>query len=269
MSRRSFFAAALALSAVSAVGAQTGRAARFMENCQRNRNDYAQFCETREFTMPAARALAIDGRQNGGIAVHGWDRPDVHVVALVQAQAESDAEATAIARQVVVSANNGEVGAAGPSWNGLGRHESWSVSYEVWAPRASDLTLRANNGGIEADGLSGHLDMETMNGGLTLTDISGEVRGATTNGGITAELTGDRWRGSGLDLSTTNGGVRITIPSNYSAMLETGTVNGSLNVDFPVTIQGSVGRRMTTQLGGGGPTIRAVTTNGGVTIRRR
>jgi hypothetical protein len=34
-------------------------------------------------------------------------------------------------------------------------------------------------------------------------------------------------------------------------------------------VQGSIGRRLTTQLGNGGATIRAVTTNGGVTIHRR
>ena len=36
-----------------------------------------------------------------------------------------------------------------------------------------------------------------------------------------------------------------------------------------MTVQGAFGRSFTTQLGSGGATIRAVTTNGGVSIRRR
>jgi DUF4097 and DUF4098 domain-containing protein YvlB len=117
--------------------------------------------------------------------------------------------------------------------------------------------------------MESRMSLETVNGGLSVRDIGGDVRGTTVNGGITAELSGDRWSGNGLDLRTSNGGVHLSIPSSYSAQLETGTVNGGLDIGFPVTVQGSFGRSFTTQLGGGGPTIRAVTTNGGVTIRRR
>jgi hypothetical protein len=61
----------------------------------------------------------------------------------------------------------------------------------------------------------------------------------------------------------------MLIPEDYRARLETGTVNGGFRIDFPITIQGRITRRrITTDLNGGGPTIRAVTTNGGVVIRR-
>lgn len=66
-----------------------------------------------------------------------------------------------------------------------------------------------------------------------------------------------------------NGGVRLLIPDGYSAELVTGTVNGGIDIDFPITIQGRLGRRITTSLGDGGPTVRAVATNGGVQIQRR
>ena len=56
--------------------------------------------------------------------------------------------------------------------------------------------------------------------------------------------------------------------SGYSAHLETGTVNGGVDIDFPVTVQGKIGRRITTDLGKGGATIRLITTNGGVDIRQ-
>ena len=70
-------------------------------------------------------------------------------------------------------------------------------------------------------------------------------------------------------MSTTNGGVELAIPSNYNARLETGTVNGGMDIGFPITIQGHLNRRLTTQLGSGGPLVRVTTTNGGVTLRRR
>jgi hypothetical protein len=45
-------------------------------------------------------------------------------------------------------------------------------------------------------------------------------------------------------------------------------VNGHLEVDFPVTLQGRIGKRLALDLGGGGPPLRLETTNGGVKVRR-
>jgi hypothetical protein len=60
----------------------------------------------------------------------------------------------------------------------------------------------------------------------------------------------------------------LRVSRGYSAHLETGTVNGGVDIDFPVMVQGKIGRRITTDLGKGGPTIRVITTNGGVDVRR-
>ena len=247
--------------------AQSSPSERFMDNCRRNRNDYEQFCEVRNFTLAGARSLIVDGRENGGITVHAWDKTEIQVVGMVQAHSESASEAQGIARQIVISSSNGNIHADGPRTSR--RNESWSVSFEIWAPRQTELALTASNGGISVDGMNSRMSLETVNGGLTVTDVDGDVKGSTVNGGITAELSGDRWHGSGLDLRTSNGGVHLYVPSNYSALLETGTTNGGMDVGFPMTVQGSFGRSFTTQLGNGGATIRAVTTNGGVSIRRR
>ena len=82
------------------------------------------------------------------------------------------------------------------------------------------------------------------------------------------ELTGDRWDGDSLDVSTTNGGVIMSVPENYSAQLQTGTVNGSVSVDFPVTVQGRLNKQIALNLGSGGAMVKAMTTNGGVHLKR-
>ncbi|HXT14053.1 MAG TPA: DUF4097 family beta strand repeat-containing protein [Gemmatimonadaceae bacterium] len=254
------------VSAASIAAAQSGHAARFLDNCHNNGGDEERFCEVRNFTLPAGRALNVDGRENGGITVHGWDQPGIQVVAMIQAQAESQAEAQGIAKAVNILTNGSEVRSDGPD---TGHRQSWSVSYEVYAPRHTDLTLTAMNGGLAVDGIESRMDLRTVNGGLSLSNVNGDVHGVTMNGGISADLNGDRWQGAGLDVTTTNGGVKVYLPANYSAQLETGTTNGHMNIDFPVTVQGALTRRLSTQIGGGGATIRAMTTNGGVSISRR
>lgn len=56
--------------------------------------------------------------------------------------------------------------------------------------------------------------------------------------------------------------------ATYSTELETGTVHGRVAIDFPATIHPGRRRLFTATLGSGGPKIRAVTTNGSVTVRR-
>ena len=145
----------------------------------------------------------------------------------------------------------------------------WSVSYFVYVPRRFDLDLEAHNGGLSVDGVTGKLDLQTHNGGLMLSSVGGDVRARTQNGSLSVQLTGNRWDGTGLEAETRNGSVRLAVPEQYSAQLETGTVNGSIRTDIPVTLSGRISRTLSIPLGGGGRTIRAMTTNGSVTITRR
>jgi hypothetical protein len=94
------------------------------------------------------------------------------------------------------------------------------------------------------------------------------VHGQTTNGGLHIELAGPRWDGQGMDVATTNGGVHLAVPENYSARLEGSTVNGGMHVDFPVTVQGKITHQISTNLGAGGALLRVKTTNGGVHVSR-
>jgi DUF4097 and DUF4098 domain-containing protein YvlB len=228
--------------------------------------DDDRFCEVLTATLSATGALEIDGGVNGGVNVEGWDSNEVEVRAKVWANAPSADRAEQIARAVRVHAEGGRVSADGPE---TGRRENWGVSYEIRVPRSTDLEVETHNGGINVTGISGDIRFDAQNGGIHLVAVAGDVKGRTTNGGLHVELAGERWAGAGLDAETQNGGIQLIIPEDYSAELVTGTVNGGIDVDFPVEVRGRLGRRLTTTLGDGGPTIRVVTTNGGVQVSRR
>lgn len=229
--------------------------------------DHATFCDVREATIGAAGPIDIDAGRNGGITVRGWDRGDAMVRARIVAHADTAAEARRIASEVRIDTTNGAK-ADGPATDG-DRHEGWSVSFEVSVPRTAMLTLAANNGGIAIEDFAGTANFHTRNGGISLRDVSGDIKGETTNGGVTVDLAGDRWDGAGLDVTTRNGGINIRMPEHYSAELEVGTTHGRLNIGVPMTVQGTIGRSLNTVLGAGGARVRAMTTNGGVTLRTR
>jgi hypothetical protein len=222
------------------------------------------YCEVREATLPASGPVKVDATPNGGIAVSGWNGGEIRVLARVSARSD-DASPKEVADAVRIEVQ-GTIHATGPAQS---RHRGWDVSYRISTPSSSDLDLRSTNGGIDIGGVGGNIEFETMNGGVSVKDLAGRVHGRTTNGGVRVVLGGTEWSGPGFDVETTNGGVQIQVPQGYNAHLETGTVNGGIRTDIPVTVQGHVGHRLSTDLGKGGATVRAVTTNGGVSIRTR
>jgi len=260
-------AALLLLAATPAFAQRRSSSEAWSRDCDRRGDrDSERFCMTSESTMASpAGTLVVDGRRNGGISIFGSSRRDVLITARIQASARSEARAEEIARAIRIRTVDGRIFAEGPE---TGSREWWSVNFEVDVPARSDLDLRAANGGIEVVDVRGVLRLETTNGGIHLEGVAGDVVAETTNGGVDVRLVGERWEGKGLEAITSNGGVRVRIPDGYSAHLETGTVNGGIDIDFPVTVGGRIGRQVTTELGQGGATIRVMTTNGGVVIRR-
>jgi Uncharacterized protein conserved in bacteria len=239
----------------------------WLDNCRDNyNNDRENYCEVRVAGFKlGGRTLAIDARQNGGIAVHAWNGDSVEVHERIQAQADTREQAAAIGRAIRVGLNDASIRADGPDTE---RHQSWSVSYDVWVPASAALRLDATNGGISINGTRGTVEARTVNGPLALVGLAGEVRARTSNGPLRVTLAGNHWEGGSLDAETVNGPANLDIPAGYSAHLVTGTVNGPMRFDFPITLQGHISHRIDTNLGSGGATVRAVTTNGPLVLRR-
>jgi hypothetical protein len=256
------------LIATTAAGQNDDRLQHWLDNCDRSWNsDRADFCEVRNYTMAPTERISVDGRENGGVTFYGWAKREIKVVARIQTSADDDATANQLAKQIRVLTDGGHIRSEGP--DEYRRHTSWSVSYDVYVPSGTNLEAVTENGGIAVEGVRGEMSFEATNGGIHLTDVGGDVRARTTNGGVVADLAGTSWQGRGLDLRTTNGGATVYVPRGYNARLETGTTNGGMRVDFPITVTGSLSRHITTQLGSGGPLLRVVTTNGGVHIAER
>lgn len=241
----------------------------WVRRCERDwgDRDRERLCEVRVERIPARGSLVVDGGQNGGASVIGWDRNEIEIHARVQAQAETMADARDIAGRVTTRTADGRIEAEGPD---TGRREHWSVTFVVYVPRSIDLDLRAHNGPVSARNVTGRLVLETHNGPVSLRQVAGDVTAETHNGPVSVELSGTSWDGRGLTATTRNGPVTLEIPERYNAELETGTVNGPMNIDFPlqVTIEGRVGRNLRTTLGDGGAPVRVTTRNGPLTLRR-
>jgi len=226
----------------------------------------ARHCEMREQSVPAIGRLSLDASPNGGVTVKGWLRGDMLVRARIEASADTEAAATTLTSQVSIDSSGGQVRAMGPEHT---NNSGWSVSYEVFVPQTTDVTLKSHNGGITISDVRGQIHFDVNNGGVTLKRVAGDVSGATVNGGIDLELAGAMWDGRQLEVSTRNGGVNVAMPSHYSAHIQAETNSGGIQSDFPLQLDPNVrARKVDTNLGGGGALIHISTVNGQVRLKR-
>lgn len=273
------FAAVLAVAAltlpVAPLHAQESDA-EWLNDCRNdhdwNRDTRVRHCEVRVVGLKGAvrgGPLTVDPGMNGGVDLEGWDRDSVAVAARIQVNARSDDDAAAIAREIRIDASGRTIRAVGPE--PTGRHQSWSVSFVVYVPRRTDLSIATENGPLSVREVAGHMELSTQNGPLVLVGAAGDVRARAQNGPLMVKLTGERWDGAGLDAETMNGPADLRIPEGYNAKIDFGTINGPMSVGFPltVTINGRITDRISTTLGSGGAPVRVVTTNGPMTVRRR
>lgn len=227
--------------------------------------DRVQYAEPRQQTLAQSSLNKINSGPNGGIVIHGADRSDVLVHACIHTAAPTDQEARSLASQVQIARGPGEIEPTGPKTE---RDRYWSVSYEVWVPRQSNLNATNVNGGIRIEDVDGNIEASNVNGGMHLARLAGQVKTHTVNGGVHIELAGNSWRGQGLNVSTTNGGIHFSVPENYSANVDVSTVNGGIHCDFPISVQGKLTKHVSFQIGGGGAEIHSATVNGGIHFSR-
>lgn len=223
---------------------------------------------------PGAR-LDLDN-VNGSVRLEAWDRDEIHVVAEKKMRAGSTSRAEELLSELEVrlepSAGGLTIETRPPrtsdgilSWL-FGGGSSGEVEFTIHLPREADLDVTTVNGGVEIRGVAGRLRLRSTNGRIDVEDGGGSVDAATTNGGISAELA----ELNGIDdlsLRTTNGGIRLTLPSDAGAELSAHTTNGSIATDLPVQIHGRLRRtRIEGTLNGGGPELTLSTTNGSIRI---
>jgi len=129
-------------------------------------------------------------------------------------------------------------------------------------------------GGFDADSGSGHITLhqtapgsvrvDTGSGGMDLRGVRGSLDAKAGSGTIAAE-------GSPIgawNLHTGSGSVELKIPSGAAFDLAAHTSSGSISVDQPHTVQGSVGRKeIRGKVGGGGVPVDVETGSGDIQIQ--
>lgn len=216
--------------------------------------------------------LAANGRIeleniNGSAHISVWDQNQVKVDAVKRAPDEErlkDEEIRIDAHPDSISIET-HYRDHEDSWHS--RHNAGSVEYTLTVPRNTRLDeIKLINGGLDVTGVTGEVRASCINGKLVAKDISGRAKLATINGRLNAEF---RQLTNPIELSSVNGSVELTVPSDAKARIEASTVHGGIENNFGLHTNDHrwVGHDMRGELGGGGTEIKLSNVNGSIEVR--
>ena len=188
--------------------------------------------------------------------------------------------------RVLMTTTTGRLSASGVK----GDIEMENVTGDIELTDISGLvSVETVSGRITATGLAGGAQLETTSGDVTVTGATGEIAidntsGTTTLSGVRSsavqvESVSGNVRFDGVidpsgryEFSSHSGNIRLTLPPNTGAQLTLSTYTGSIDSDFPITLQraspGDKERELQFRLGSGSARLTAESFSGNIIITR-
>lgn len=140
------------------------------------------------------------------------------------------------------------------------------VNYQIRIPRNLRLHASSVNGGVSAEHLGRQAEISSVNGGVSVSTTSW-ARASSVNGSVTCRFGKADW--DHLELSSVNGSIHLTLPADANTDVRFSSVNGNFSSDFPVTVQGRMGRHsLEGRIGSGGRDLKLSTVNGSVDLEK-
>jgi hypothetical protein len=178
-----------------------------------------------------------------------------------------------------------------------------SIEVLLRVPKESDLDVATGDGSIKAQPVSGRLDLSTGDGSITADGVQGEIRlhsgdGSIRATGLSGRLNADTGDGSMtvrgrfdlLDLKTGDGSIEaaaeagskvesawslhsgdgsitLRVPEGLGAELDAQTGDGSVSLDKPAMVKGTIREHAVRgTLGPGGPPLKIHTGDGSIRL---
>jgi DUF4097 and DUF4098 domain-containing protein YvlB len=157
----------------------------------------------------------------------------------------------------------------------------------VQVPRDSDLRLRSGDGNLRVQDVKGRMELDTNDGDMRLhgvegvlhadthdgnVDVSGKFDSLnlrTGDGNIDAEISASAAPQPGWMLRTGDGNMHLRLPDNFAADISAHSGDGSVRVDFPITVSGSQSEHTVRgKLNGGGLALDLQTGDGDIHVEK-
>lgn len=236
----------------------------------------AKFDESEKFEQ--SYPLNANGRVsvsniNGSITIEAWDKNEVRLEATKfadtkEALAEMELDITSTSDRFSVEVDYLKKNYGDNKHWGRKRME---VQFRLSVPRTAVLDeIEAVNGSVTVSNFTNITKISAVNGEVTATNLRGTANLSTVNGTVQCDF--DRLDGSSkVNLSTVNGQVNLSLPSDINATVKADTLNGNIKNDFGLRVKKGeyVGRDLYGRIGSGEAQIKLDSVNGQLAITRK
>ena len=237
----------------------------------KNKNETERFEQTYPFEANGRISVS---NVNGSITVEGWDRNEIHIVAVKTADSKADLEAVDLridARPAMfvfeADYENRQRSQSG-DWRRSGNVD---VDLKLQVPRTALLQqIGTVNGSVQVNGVNNRLKVSVVNGDVDVSNVKGVISLSTVNGAVKADLERPE-PGSSASLSTVSGNVALTLASDVNVTIKADSLNGPIKNDFGLQVKNGayVGRSLFGRLGAGGAQIKMNSVNGPLVISKK
>ena len=185
----------------------------------------------------------------------GWNNRSVRVELHVPHEADFDVE-------------TGDGSVTSESFHGNLRISSGDGSIDAHGLKGQ-VRLHSGDGHIEGDDLDGALIADSGDGHIRVRGRFDALTLKTGDGSVTAEaISGSKLSGD-WNLRSGDGSITLRLANGFDADLDASTGDGSISLDFPVTVSGSISRsRIHGTMGKGGPPLYIHTGDGSIHIEK-
>ena len=279
---------------------------------EREREEFQDAQSRLDTTFAFSKNGSVDLTEvSGDVVVNAWDRNEARVRAYAERgrirsslsssrlslevepvhgrMGDSKMEVwVPVGARVVARSTSGDVTVKGTK----AEVDARSTSGDVVVSNASDrITIESVSGDVHGSQLNGDVRSESVSGTIEIRDASGPMRAETTSGdvsllGVTSasvfattvsgevEYDGTVDNNGRYEFHSHSGDIRLGIPESSSAQFSVETFSGSLDSEFPITLQPgqrSTGRprRFEFTLGKGGARVTAESFSGDIVLARR
>lgn len=242
--------------------------------------------ETRRFGYGGM--LTIVGPPTGSIAIEGWQRNEVEVVADIEWRANTEQDLTRLAAidnfVLDEDANHLSILTSGTHDKAFMKRFAkgfpkkliglpWKINYRIKVPISTDLEINAGNGPLKLSGVEGAIRVNALESDATIALTGGLVSVTVLRGSIKLDIPARSWRGQGAEVRLATGELTIGLPTGFSADIDADVLRlGTIQNDYPdlePRERGSItARSMRARAGVGGATLRFTLGDGTLRIKQ-
>ena len=208
---------------------------------------------------------------NGNVVIRTWEKNEILIEG--EKSAKTDEELKLIELTIDLKESGAVIKVHLPKRGGglfSSNNIRAAVSFSLTVPATAVLEkINVVNASVEIAGVRGSVNAESVNGRIRAHDLGGDVRLGTVNGEIDASSSVVA-AGQKLSFHTVNGSIAVALPADAGVEFHSSVVNGSIDCDFPLGIQGRIsGKRVAGKIGDGRASLEIESVNGSIRVRQR